>query len=442
MLHKYKVIDTGTIFFFDNKTNALFDKNKKQLSQHLGNREQRQDKNSESNELYVEKTNKPSEIRIVLGHKCNFSCGYCVQSDVGDHAKPEKGFKQEVKNLSGAKTLISNLRKLDLSILEQIEFWGGETLLYWNQVKELMAEFDEPGFDFVIITNGVLFRKEHLDFLLNIKGRTTITFSHDGPMQEKNRGKDYLSTMVEHFRAMEDFPEKIRCEMQCTITKKYFNFIETNDFFRDFFKKHDLKPIPLVLKPVWVYDKLSERHAVNNVLPNYGNELKRYLDKQINQFKRLKRVESEEMLESELFHITINDDDNNGVLALSGKMRSELDYTPSTVCGMHQNDKLVVDINGNIRSCQNVGTDIYNGNILDFEDSDSVRLKGIHPNKHQDKCHSCPVFLLCLSGCPLDFNQEFFDVNCNISMTHNTTVLHSAFKLLFGGDVEWLGAEV
>jgi radical SAM protein with 4Fe4S-binding SPASM domain len=182
---------------------------------------------------------------------------------------------------------------------------------------------------------------------------------------------------------------------------------------------------------------------VDKVLSLYGDELKIYLDKQIDQFKRLKRVDSEEMLESELFHITINEDDNNGVLELSSKMRSELDYTPSTVCGMHQSDKLVVDISGNIRSCQNVGTDVFNGNILDFNEQNNImKLKGIQPNKHQDRCHECPVFLLCLSGCPLDFNQEFFDINCKVSMTHNTTMLHSAFKMLFGSDVEWLGTSI
>lgn len=443
MLHKYRVKNTGTIFFFDNKTNALFDVNKNQLSKTLVNKEQRQEINSECNEFHVEKIAKPTELKIILGHKCNFSCGYCVQSDVGNRAAPEKGFGKSAKNLDIVNTLISNLRsKLDLSRLVQVEVWGGETLLYWDQVKTILKEFDAPDFDFVMPTNGILLSQKHIDFLLELKGRTTIELSHDGPVQQKNRGKDYLHKLVDVFKKIEQNPDKVRCEIKTTITKNYYDFIEINNFFRDFFYSNKLTPYPIGFRPVWVYDTNSSNFSVQNDLDGYYEKLTTYLDKQIEQFKRLKRVDNDEMIESDLFHVSINDDYNNGVLYVSSKMKSELDYTPSTVCGMHQSDKLVVDVNGNIRACQNVGTDIFNGNILDFNNNTkAIKLKGILPNKHQPECHQCPVFLLCLSGCPLDFNKKFFDINCQVSKVHNKAILHSAFKLLFNDDVEYLGAE-
>lgn len=438
MFHKFVVKTTGVVFNYSTVTNAIYDSEKNLLSRPLGKTNNEQAPNDFISSGEVVKINSPREIKIVFGHKCNYACGYCIQKDIGDH---DSIHPSKATTSSRATQLIANLKaSLDLSRLEQLELWGGEIFLFWKEVQEVMRAFDRPGFDFVMPTNGTLLDERHIDFFSSLEGRVTLEIGHDGPQHELTRGPDFLDKLAPTLRYMEGFREKVRAQFTVVVSRNNFKFREINDYFHDFYERNGLTPIPLFFMPIIVYDKFSRQHSIADI-NQYGDHLKDFLDEHIGQFIRLGKVADDALVQTALFHVNQDGDDNNGILQLAAKMRSTLDHYHSTICGMHQMDKLVVDISGNIKGCQNVGEAVFNGNIVDFAiDSSPKVIHGMNTSEqYKDKCQSCPVLLQCFGGCPLEFDSESFDLNCQLSTIHNMTRLLAAFKIIFKSEVEWLG---
>ena len=100
----------------------------------------------------------PRNIRILLGHACNFRCKYCQQK----HTKKEVITEEQIKKLQDK--IIDNL---DLSILETVQYWGGEPLLYWPEIKKFYYFFKDvsPKTGTCIVTNGSLMNEEICDFI-------------------------------------------------------------------------------------------------------------------------------------------------------------------------------------------------------------------------------------------------------------------------------------
>lgn len=426
MRHRFRLKGTDLVFTYDNITNVIHDWNGNQITKPNGLPQKPIREN-------VVKHNRPKEIKIVLGQSCNYSCGYCLQRDIGDHSRKAKSWD--------ADALIARMKAmLYLDDLEQLELWGGETLLWWDEMKKIISAFDRPEFDFVFPTNGTILNAQHVEYLAGIQGRTTIELSHDGPKHEELRGRDFLPGLVPVLKLMEDYPEKMRVVFSVTITNRSYDLNALNDYFRDFFTNNGLKPIPVMFRPVWAYDKLSKEFSLHDVLEDYRNVLSSYLDRHISQFRRLKKVTDDEMLQSHLFHITQDDDENHGILQIASNFRYEMNRDGETVCGMHADDHLTIDHLGNIRACQNVGSETFNGNILDFAADDEISVSGLSV-KRKEKCLKCPVYSFCLSGCPLDLNDDIFDINCRIHYTHHIVMLLKSLQILFNREVEWLGEE-
>lgn len=430
MLHEFRGKTSGTRFFYCNRTNALYDANRNLLSKPLGRRDNTQAPNEIVNPEHVVKSKSPREIKIVFGHKCNYSCGYCIQKDLGNHNQDHVDKSAQ----SRIPVLLDKLRSsLDLSRLEQVELWGGEVFLFWNEVREVMIALDHPGMDFVIPTNGTILAEHHIDFFTKLQGRVSIEMSHDGPLHELKRGPDFLERKIPVFQKIEQNPDKVRIIINVVVSKGNCNFIWINDYFRDFFTKHSLCPVPLFFMPLMVHDGNAKSHSLQHSLEEYTSNITIYLNAQYDQFKRLGRVEHERLLQSQLFHIDGDGDDNHGILQMAAMMRSQLDELSSTICGMHQSDKLVIDVNGDIKACQNV--DGVGENITQITDN-GVLISGISLTNERDQCTVCPVRLQCFGGCPLDVSKDAFDINCQLSKSHNMAKLLLAFKILTGEDVE------
>ena len=78
-------------------------------------------------------TNSPEVIKILLGDACNFRCAYCRQKI---HNRKEKINYDVLNNF-----IHLLLKYLDLSNLKKVEFWGGEPLLYWDEIQYLKNKF-------------------------------------------------------------------------------------------------------------------------------------------------------------------------------------------------------------------------------------------------------------------------------------------------------------
>lgn len=88
---------------------------------------------------------KLERVYIKLGSDCNLKCKYC---------------HTEHFNCTFDKNILPILKNLNL---KRISFGGGEPLLYWNTIKEIV-EYIGSSVNYKMVTNGTLFTKEIIDF--------------------------------------------------------------------------------------------------------------------------------------------------------------------------------------------------------------------------------------------------------------------------------------
>jgi uncharacterized protein len=131
----------------------------------------------------------PSVHVVVVTLRCNFKCGYCHASVVGEDA-------------AGKDMTIETARKTVDLIFESpnptlmIEFQGGEPLLNWPVVKFIVAYAREKNkarkreLHFGLISNFSLLDDEKIDFL--IENGVSFCTSLDGPEDLHNANRTFL----------------------------------------------------------------------------------------------------------------------------------------------------------------------------------------------------------------------------------------------------------
>jgi len=424
-LSKYRIVRTGEHFYYDNETNGLLDPDFRALSSPIVVPDDYEDLYSQFRTNV--KSNHPHLIKITLGHGCNYSCGYCMQKDIGNpNERPPNGLTP---------ALIKNMREnFDLSKIERIELWGGETLLYWKDMMPIMEAFDREGLTWYIPTNGTPLMQKHIDFLMQLKGKTAFGISHDGPAHESTRGKEFIHKKIDVFRCIQDecFP-KLQFSFNPVISKTNYDLFKINDFFHEFFQKNGLKQTTISYEVGRVYDETMAKNSTHHVisgehLEKYKVILKAYLDAHLAQFKQIGAVKHGELLANSLFHTGM------GVIPYTKLLKQQRIPLLKTSCGVDDSDLISMDINGNIRTCQNTDNHYVSGHVNDLK---NVKLVGINLDR-EDFCGTCPVYRLCKSSCPLDLGSAVFHTNHAVEYVHYSQIQQTAFKLLFNSEIELL----
>ena len=126
------------------------------------------------------------ELTFILTKECNLNCEYCSQSHTKD--KPSLEYLQ---------TLINNFNKVKMFLNDflYIDIFGGEPLLYQNQIKFLVEFLREQEqllnkkFKIRVFTNGLLELKD-IDFY--IKNNIVFSISYDGLGNKRGKITDQL----------------------------------------------------------------------------------------------------------------------------------------------------------------------------------------------------------------------------------------------------------
>jgi uncharacterized protein len=149
--------ESGIKFKYDNSSNSLFELDGTPLK--FNNSEDYSNYESFAKQTYAtrKKSNKPTALRILMGHACNYSCTYCMQKDIGnpDEIPRRKSLDAFFENVSA---------NLDISELQRVELWGGEPFLYWPDMVDIIKFFDKEGITFAIATNGSCLSQKHADY--------------------------------------------------------------------------------------------------------------------------------------------------------------------------------------------------------------------------------------------------------------------------------------
>ena len=419
---KFIIEKSGVHFYYNNQNNGLIDANGNYLSTPWVQPDDWDDLKDRFGSTTV--VNNPETIKITLGHGCNYSCGYCMQKDIGNpDERPVNGLTP---------MLIKSIKRhLDLRETTRIELWGGETLLYWKDMMPIMEEFDREGLTWYVPTNGTPLMHKHVDFFMKLKGKVAMGISHDGPAHESTRGPEFLHKKVEVLKRIQDecYPQ-IQFSFNPVISRTNYDLFKINDFFASYFDANDLKPVTMSYELGRVYDetmaKNSTHHVINKEhIPAYKDILTRYLDAHIAQFKEIGASKRGKLIANSLFHTGL------GVLPYIRTLQQQKVPLLRSNCGVDDKRLISMDMMGNVRTCQNTDEKFIGGNLMNLK---GIKIQKVDLNRDQH-CGSCHVRRLCKSSCPLDLGTATHWTNCAIEKTHYSAIQNAAFKILFDSDI-------
>lgn len=416
---KFKIKNTNQVFYYCNFDNGLYDENKNLLS--LVAPENPNYEFALSEVRSRTKNNNPYWLRILLGHACNYSCDYCMQKDIGNPNEREK--------ITTTNYIIDQISKLDLSRIEKIDLWGGETLLYWKTIIDIISAFDKEGLEWYIPTNGTPLQLKHVEFFKTLKSKISIGISHDGPGHERLRGEEFLHKKVEVLKELQKLPN-VQFSFNPVLSHTNHDLFAINKFFYDYCYNNGLDHkrigISWTLGHNHDYEnsKNSALHVIHGEeLKSFALQLKEYLELFSSQYYKQRDYK---LLNNSLFHGSL------GVLPYLKTLRQQVLPTVTTSCGIDDKGVLSIDMKGNVRTCPHTDESFIGGHI---EDLKSVVLNRIDLERYENHCSSCSVYRLCKSNCPIEVPDEVFYTNCAVEKTYHRAVQDEAFRLAFQSDV-------
>lgn len=406
------------VFYYNNFDNGLYNENMEPLSLPA---------NTDGYDAVISETrsrvksNKPFWIRILLGHACNYSCDYCMQKDIGNPDEREK--------ITTTEYFIDQLSKLDFSRLQKIDLWGGETLLYWKTITEIIDRFDRPGLEWYFPTNGTPLMMKHVEYFSKMKGTVSIGISHDGPGHVRLRGEEFLHKKVDVLKALQKL-DNVQFSFNPVLSHTNHDLFDINNFFYRFCKDNDLDISKIGLS--WTlghnHDYENSENSALHVI--HGEELERF---KWTLFHYLQLCSDQHynkadhsLMNNSLYHGGL------GVLPYLKTLRQRILPTSITSCGVDDEGVLSVDMKGNVRTCPHTDESFIGGHLEELE---KVKLKRVDLERYEKHCKSCPVFRLCKSNCPIEVPDEVFYTNCAVEKVYHSAVQREAFRLIFGNVV-------
>ena len=166
-----------------------------------------------------------------IAHDCNLACKYCFAEEGEYH-----GRKALMSFEVGRKALDFLVASSGSRVNLEVDFFGGEPLLNWQVVKELVAygrSLEEPyhkKFRFTLTTNGVLLNDEILEFanremaniVLSIDGRKEV---HD-LMRPHRGGQGSYDEVVPKYKKAAESRNQMNYYVRGTFTRNNVDFAE------------------------------------------------------------------------------------------------------------------------------------------------------------------------------------------------------------------------
>ncbi|MBU2700427.1 uncharacterized protein Ga0466249_001519 [Sporomusaceae bacterium BoRhaA] len=315
-------------------------------------------------------------IFIMLGSSCNFQCKYCLQHPL---------ITEEVTSKINSDTIdflkeTAQSQKSPLRIL----FYGGEPLLYWNNIVSITKALQDCNCTFSIISNGSLLTRDKVEFLNNYK--INVTISWDGINVKETRGQNIFknSTLKECIFNLNNvcisavlssynYPLSI-VEQVDKLNKEYIKYRKANK----------LLPASLNINMDEIMDTgLEAKYLTELDCSRISKEMKIMCE-------HYKNYQSNK--EFNPFYVKFIS------RYVRNKMNRDIRFSVCK-CGNGYN-VLNLDLDGNLYRCHNTHTklgNIYDGyfsylkNVISYDDTKSFNLD----------CKNCYVQSICKNGCPL-----------------------------------------
>jgi radical SAM protein with 4Fe4S-binding SPASM domain len=413
MKFKISALDTQATIIYDNEANIFFDDTGVPLTQ-TANYIRRRAANWDKTPTWQTSTN-IRQIKISLGQFCNYSCTYCMQSQIGEVGK--EGFAKNVNTDRIIEILKTNYTVPDNV---RIELWGGEPFFYWEDMVKLMEAFDHETAEFQIFTNGSTLRRKHLDFFKGLKSRKIdLGLSHDAAKQETTRGKNYLAENLELLREYREFTN-IQPFLSATLTNVNYDLLEINDYFRTMLEAHygDTN-LWINFDVPMIHEKQSLKFSQDQ-LDGYSANLRKYLQ------ACWEDKNHERMIRGSFFE--------GGQPSFKRIMESfhSKDIESFIKCAVGSPNSLTIDLEGNVKTCPHAGDAHIFGNMFESQDhifkNDPTYVRTVE----YDQCQKCLVRRFCQGGCPIVIDKNTWFSYHHVLWTHYSTMFQLAMELLLG----------
>nr|WP_296265962.1 thioether cross-link-forming SCIFF peptide maturase [uncultured Merdimonas sp.] len=184
-----------------------------------------------------------------IAHDCNLACRYCFAEEGEYHGRRAlMSYEVGKKALDFLIANSGNRRNLE------VDFFGGEPLMNWQVVKDLVAygreqeKIHDKHFRFTVTTNGVLLNDEIQEFInqemdnvvLSLDGRKEI----NDKMRPFRNGKGSYDLIVPKFQKLADSRNQERYYVRGTFTRNNLDFSEDILHFADLgFKQMSIEPV-------------------------------------------------------------------------------------------------------------------------------------------------------------------------------------------------------
>ncbi|MFG6336895.1 MAG: thioether cross-link-forming SCIFF peptide maturase [Lachnospiraceae bacterium] len=182
-------------------------------------------------DAFTERETVVKALCLHIAHDCNLACKYCFAGE-GEYPGSRALMSLEV----GRKALDFLVANSGNRVNLEVDFFGGEPLMNWQVVKELVAygrSLEEPHhkkFRFTLTTNGVLLTDEVMDFVnkemsnlvLSIDGRKEI---HD-LMRPHRGGQGSYDEILPKYKKAAESRNQMNYYVRGTYTRNNTDFSE------------------------------------------------------------------------------------------------------------------------------------------------------------------------------------------------------------------------
>lgn len=214
-----------------------------------------------------------------IAHDCNLACQYCFAEE-GEYHGRRALMTYEV----GKKALDFLVANSGNRINLEVDFFGGEPLMNWDVVKQLVAygrSLEEPHhkkFRFTLTTNGVLLNDEIMEFCN--KEMSNVVLSLDGRREVNDRmrpfrnGKGSYDLIVPKFQKFAKSRGEKDYFVRGTFTRNNLDFADDVLHFADLgFEKMSIEPV--VAAPEEPYSIREE--DLPKIMEEYNKLAKEYI---------------------------------------------------------------------------------------------------------------------------------------------------------------------
>ena len=353
------------------------------------------------------------KIKIQMGFACNYSCSYCSQNN-------QRAFQKDTaqETLNKVPAFLAKMPQWfdggsdGKGAGVHLEFWGGETLLYWAAVEKMASELRAkyPNISLALFTNGSIVTKEMAEVALKLKLHFIV--SHDGPTFTEDRAKDPLD-IPHQYENLKNLFDKLQPQglvsFNATISPKNYSLLTIRKYIADKLKvdpklvrlTHDLATPYDTAGMSYVSDKNKRTDLVNGIF----TEL-------VKQYPFDLNVGMIDIFIHDFFESITNQRNADSV---------------GQKCSMDLPTSIALDIDGNVLTCQNV-TAKGGHKIGHVDQFNEAELNTSYHWSTRSECVKCPVVQICKGSC-MFLKDKLWEGACDQHFTWGLAYLSLALYL-------------